>query len=103
MKSAQLKTYTSGTFIFKYSFSICLNFYYRDDNGTEAWYEAISVIDFHGSISNSGESRGHYTCDVKDAQTQTWYRTNDDRNPVQIHINDVSRHGYVVLYKRIPV
>ena len=59
------------------------------------------MIDFRGRLTNSGESQGHYICDVKDAQTKTWYRTNDNRNPVPIHMKDVSKHGYVVLYKRI--
>ena len=60
------------------------------------------MIDFLGSIANSGESQGHYTCDVKYAQSKTWYRTNDNRTPVQIDKKDVSKQGYVVLYKRIP-
>ena len=60
------------------------------------------MIDFQGSLTNTGESQGHYTCDVKDARTETWYRTNDNRNPVQIAMKNVSKHGYVVLYKRIP-
>ena len=99
MKSPRLRTFISGNF----PFIVFLNdsFYYRDENGSEAWYEAISVLEFHGSISNSGESRGHYTCDVKDAQTGTWYRTNDNCNPVQIQKKDVSKHGYVVLYRQI--
>ena len=57
------------------------------------------MIDYRGSLAASGESQGHYTCDVKDVKTNEWYRTNDNANPVHIRNNDVSKHAYVVLYK----
>ena len=72
----------------------------RDENGSEAWYEPISVIDYQGDLAASGESQGHYTCDVKDIKTYEWFRTNDKANPVQIQKKDVTKHAYVVLYKR---
>ena len=74
---------------------------YRDEEDCQAWYEPISVIDFQGSLARTGESHGHYTCDVKDVNTNTWYRTNDNCNPIRIQSDDVSKHGYVVLYKRL--
>ena len=76
-------------------------FKFRDANGFETWYEPISVIDYRGNLAASGESQGHYTCDVKDVKTNEWYRTNDNAKPVQIQNNDVSKHAYVVLYKCI--
>ena len=32
--------------------------------------------------------------------TPAWYRTNDNSRPFQIRLQDVSKYGYVVLYKR---
>ena len=52
------------------------------------------MIDYRGSLAASGESQGHYTCDVKDVKTNEWYRTNDNANPVHIRNNDVSKHAY---------
>ena len=75
--------------------------YFRDAVGFHHFYQAISVIEYRGIISSSGQTRGHYTCDVRDAQTNSWYRTNDNANPLQIPEADVSKQGYVILYKRI--
>ena len=77
--------------------------YFSDESGFQARYEPISVIDYRGSIANSGETQGHYTCDVKDVNTSVWFRTNDFQNPVQIKTSEVSKHGYVVLYKQLSV
>ena len=69
--------------------------------GFEVWYEALSVIEFKGTLNNDGESQGHYLCDVKDKITNQWFRTNDNRDPISIRPSDVSQNGYVVLYKRV--
>ena len=56
-------------------------------------YEAITVIQFAGSVDRrSGQSRGHYTCDVKvkDKASQAWFRTNDSVLPVSIEPQFVS-------------
>ena len=75
--------------------------YFRDAGGFEAWYEAISVIEYKGSINNYGESQGHYLCDIKDKVTKVWFRTNDNAIPIPISISDVSQYGYIVLLKRV--
>ena len=69
-------------------------------------YQPISVIEYRGTVtgSRSGSmpySRGHYICDVKDISTNSWFRTDDTANPLQIQVADVSKQGYVILYKRI--
>ena len=69
--------------------------------GFEVWYEALSVIEFKGTLNNDGESQGHYLCDVKDKITNQWFRTNDSSDPISIRSSDVSQFGYVVLYKRV--
>ena len=58
-------------------------------------------MEYRGSITGTGESRGHYICDVKDFESNSWFRTNDNRDPVQIPSTDVSKLAYVVLFRRI--
>ena len=61
----------------------------------------MAVIEYIGNLSRAGVSQGHYICDVKDAKSKLWYRTNDGRLPIQLKVSDISNNAYVVLYKRI--
>ena len=77
-----------------------LSLNYRDLNGKDSWYECIGVLE-HSRSSRSGEdSAGHYRCDVKDSESNFWFRTNDDRLPHQISVFDVFKNAYVILFKR---
>ena len=63
--------------------------------------EPIAVIEFSGNVDRiGGQSRGHYTCDVKDKDSKQWFRTNDNNLPVPIDSNDISCFPYVVLYRK---
>ena len=73
----------------------------RDAGGFQSIYEAVSIIEYKGILSSTGESRGHYICDVKDFNSKLWFRTDDECDPIQVHISAVSKLGYVVLFKRI--
>ena len=73
---------------------------FRDTNGTLTQYEAMAVLEFAGTVDNLGQSRGHYTCDVKDKE-RNWFRTNDNLVPISIEGRNVSKIPYVVLYKRV--
>ena len=73
---------------------------YRDANGLDVWYECISVIEHSGLLSSGGDSAGHYLCDVKDANSGNWFRTNDSTLPKQINSTDVFKKGYAYLLKR---
>ena len=64
-------------------------------------YGAVAVIEYTGNMGSGGESQGHYTCDIKDELSQLWFKTNDNRIPIQIQAKDVSNLPYVVLYKRL--
>ena len=77
------------------------NYFFRDGNGDQYWYEAVAVIEYVGQLSNTGISRGHYICDVKEANSKIWYRTNDGRLPSELRVTEVSQNAYVVLYKRV--
>ena len=61
----------------------------------------MSVVEYQGQLSRAGESQGHYICDVKDKKSKIWFRTNDDCDPIQLSMSEVSKKSYVVLYKRI--
>ena len=63
-------------------------------------YEAISVIEFKGSINAFGESHGHYICDLQEAISNSWFRTNDNHYPVPINQDQVTSNAYVILMKR---
>ena len=63
-------------------------------------YGAIAVVEYKGTISSTGDSQGHYTCDIKYPNRKLWYRTNDSRIPFTIPVKNVSKYPYVVLYKK---
>ena len=46
-----------------------------------------------------GTSSGHYICDIQEENIKTWFRTNDNAEPLPIQVEDVSKQEYVVLYK----
>ena len=74
---------------------------YRDTNDHESQYEAVSIVEFQGSVKNTGESEGHYICDIKDRTSKKWYRTNDNRTPIPITPEEVSKYAYVIMYRKI--
>ena len=75
-------------------------FSYRDTEGNLNVYECIAVIEFDGRLTASGQSGGHYTCDIKERMSNLWYKTNDEQEPTQIQVTDVSKYAYAVLFKR---
>ena len=64
------------------------------------FYQPIAVIEYKGSFNSDEDTSGHYTCDIKENISGSWYRTNDSILPQLISINDVSNLGYVVLFER---
>ena len=90
---------TSGKKTFLTCFELIV--YDRDSCGIVSGYAAIAVIEFQGTITRAGDSQGHYICDIKDKETNLWFRTNDNRNPIQISTSQVSKKPYAVLFKRM--
>ena len=78
-----------------------ISFINRDATGSVSGYEAVAVIEYQGTLSRAGVSQGHYICDIKDKETKLWYRTNDNCDPIQISISQVSKKAYAVLFKRM--
>ena len=64
-------------------------------------YEAIAVVEFQGTLTRAGVSQGHYICDIKNKETNLWFRTNDNRDPFQIGTTQVSRKASAVLFRRM--
>ena len=58
------------------------------------------LFSFDGRLNTSGQSAGHYTCDIKERMSNMWFRTNDEQEPISIQVADVSKYAYVVLLKR---
>lgn len=83
-----------------FSFSLKKLFYFSDSIGHRSTFETISVIEFIGDLQATGSSSGHYKCDVKDKNQQSWFRTNDNAKPIAIDENEVSKQGYVVLMRK---
>ena len=51
-------------------------------------------------MTTSGESGGHYVCDISEEKSESWYRTNDNSILKPIEVDEVSRQGYIILYKQ---
>ena len=64
-------------------------------------FEVVAVIEYQGRVNASGQSAGHYICDVKEKSTGNRFRTNDNKDPVQIDQQNVSTCAYVVLYRKV--
>ena len=73
----------------------------RDTADTVCQYEPVAIIEFQGSVRSTGQSDGHYVCDIKDSSTGMWFRTNDNNDPQPINCVDVSKFAYVVLYRKL--
>ena len=73
----------------------------RDTNDLGIQFEPVAIVEYQGSVRNTGDSAGHYICDIKDRASKKWYRTNDNKTPIPIEIDEVSRFAYVIMYRKI--
>ena len=70
-----------------------------DSNNCEAMFEPICIVQHQGVLRGDGESYGYYTADVKEQKSSKWYRTSDNEIPFHINQSEVTKRGYVFLYK----
>ena len=64
-----------------------------DEEDNPLTYEFLAVVQFH-------ENKQHYTCDVKSQADGRFYHTNDSRPPRVLDRSEVTKKGFVVLFKR---
>ena len=64
-----------------------------DHLDTPLTYEFMAVVQFH-------ENMQHYTCDVKSQADGKFYHTNDSRPPKLLNKSEVTKKGFVVLYRK---
>ena len=60
----------------------------------------ITIIHHSGSVIEE-TVRGHYRADVKNKETETWFRTSDNDQPKKLNSNGLTKVGYIFLYKKI--
>ena len=51
-------------------------------------------------MTADGDAQGHYICDVKLRDSDKWFRTNDNKSPVPILKENVTKNGVVILFQR---
>lgn len=76
-------------------------YYFRDMNADQRWFEPIALIQHQGNMTRDGKGEDHFICDVKENRSQTWYRTNDNRDAIPIYSDDVTKTPSIVLYKNM--
>ena len=65
-----------------------------------ATFSPIGVIEHQGSVVGTTVT-GHYTADVFNHSTNQWYRTSDSSKPNMITKENLSKMGYIFLYKKV--
>ena len=71
-----------------------------DSNNIPRAYELIAAVQHIGRITEFGAEGGHYICDVKCYRDGVFYRTDDEKRPTILKRTEISRRGYIILYKR---
>ena len=73
---------------------------FRDVSSQVFNYEPIACIEFRGTVTSTGQSSGHYICDVKPKFSNEWYRTDDTKTFKLKDENNVTNLSYVTLYRK---
>ena len=47
-----------------------------------------------------GNSFGHYTAEIKSKENH-WYKTNDEKMPKRIKDSELTKQGYIFLFKNV--
>ena len=64
-------------------------------------YETIACADFDGQVTREGQSVGHYRCFIKDSVSRCWIKTNDEKDPQEVDVQDVTKSSYVILLRKV--
>ena len=60
----------------------------------------LAIIHHSGSIVEQ-TTRGHFQTDVRNKETGTWFRTSDNDQPKKLNSSNLTKKGYIYLYKKI--
>ena len=71
-----------------------------DSNKQPQKYSPISVIHHEGGVDSGEDIYQHYMCDVLCKTDHEWYRTSDASEPRKLQKSEVTKAGYVILYRQ---
>jgi hypothetical protein len=69
-----------------------------DNEGNLICYQPVGVIP-HTGYASGERSAGHYICNLK-LPNGKWVLCDDEKNPTLINKNNVTKRGYIILFKR---
>ena len=69
-----------------------------DNEGNLICYQPVGVIP-HTGYASGERSAGHYICNLK-LPNGKWVLCDDEKNPSLINKNNVTKRGYIILFKR---
>ena len=72
-----------------------------DSQGNEGTFKTICIVEHTGVLYQDGRSSGHYTADVFNNVTSSWWRTSDNERPVPLSTSDVTKKGFIYLLKNV--
>ena len=70
-----------------------------DANGKSANFSPLSIIYHIGNVVGN-TTQGHFMADVRNKNTNSWFRTSDNDPPKPITENGLTKMGYIFLYKK---
>ena len=76
------------------------NVFLTDVEGNSGMFSPIAVIHHSGEVVNN-TTMGHYQADVLGRVSNQWFRTSDDEAPAKIQKNEVTKEGYIFVYKKL--
>ena len=71
----------------------------QDMNGATANFSPIAII-HHSGVVTGNDTQGHYRADVKNQFSNTWYRTSDNDPSQKLSSQELTKTGYIFLYKQ---
>ena len=71
-----------------------------DIDGRTGKFLPLAIIHHSGGIIEQ-TTYGHYQADVINRVTQTWFRTSDNDQPKELDSSQLTKSGYIFLYKKI--
>ena len=71
-----------------------------DRKNYECDFEPVAILEHEGFMNIDGSSFGHYRAEVK-SKSKQWYRTSDDSSPISIREDQITKKGYIFLFRNM--